>query len=139
MENAPVVEMLSKTSLFADLPRPQLEAIVHEYDEEAFAAGQRIVRQGMSGSGVYVILEGEALVVRGDHEIARLSRGDFFGEGSILSGDDPSADVVAVTFVRCLVIPGPAFERFLLDHPQVMLRMLRAVSLRLRGMLEWRA
>ena len=134
-----LVEMLAKTSLFADLSRPQLEGVVHRLEEEAFAEGQRVVRQGMSGGGVYVILEGEAVVSRGEQEIARLGRGDFFGEGSILTGDQPSADVVAATLLRCLVIPAPDFERFLLEHPQVMLRMLRAVSLRLRGMLEWRA
>ena len=134
-----LVETLAKTSLFADLTRPQLEAVVHQLEEEAFAEGQRVIRQGMSGSGVYVILEGEAVVSRGDQEIARLGRGDFFGEGSILTGDPPSADVVAATLLRCLVVPAPDFERFLLERPQVMLRMLRAVSMRLRGMLEWRA
>jgi CRP-like cAMP-binding protein len=139
VEGPSLVEMLSKTSLFSDLSRPELEVIVHDLEEEAFGEGQRVVRQGMSGSGVYVILEGEAVVRRGDEEIARLGRGDFFGEGAVLTGDHPSADVVAVTLLRCLVIPAPELERFLLEHPQVMLRMLRAVSLRLRGMLEWRA
>jgi CRP-like cAMP-binding protein len=133
-----IVDSLAQMSLFADLPRSQLEAVAHSFDDEVFAAGQRVLRKGLSGSGVYVILEGEAIVSRDGEEIARLHRGDFFGEVSVLVGSMPSADVVAATLLRCLVIPGPEVERFLLERPQVMLRMLRAVANRLRGMLEWR-
>lgn len=133
---ASLVETLAQTSLFADLSRPELEAVLHEVDEEAFTEGQRVMRQGLSGSGLYIIVDGAAVVRREGEEIARLGRGDFFGEGSVLTGDSPSADVVAVTLLRCLVIPRPEVERFLLERPPVMLRMLRVVSLRLRGLLE---
>lgn len=129
---------LAQTALFADLTPAQVEAVVHTFDDEMFAEGQRVLRKGLSGTGVYVILEGEAVVSRDGVEIARLGRGDFFGEVSVLTGDPPSADVVAATLLRCLVIPRPDVERFLLERPEVMLRMLRTVAARLRGMLEWR-
>lgn len=129
---------LAQTALFADLTPAQVEAVVHTFDDEVFAEGQRVLRKGLSGTGVYVILEGEAVVSRDGVEIARLGRGDFFGEVSVLTGDPPSADVVAASLLRCLVIPRPEVERFLLERPEVMLRMLRTVAARLRGMLEWR-
>ena len=138
MEAAPLVDTLAQTSLFADLTRPQLEAVAHEFEEEAFGVGQKVLRQGLSGSGLYVILDGSAVVTRDDREIARLGRGDFFGEISILTDVPPTSDVVAETLLRCLVIPRPDLERFLLERPQVMLRMLRSEANRLRGMLEWR-
>jgi CRP-like cAMP-binding protein len=65
-------------------------------------------------------------------------RGDFFGEVSALTGEPPTADVVAVTMLRCLVIPGPQLERLLLDRPELMLRLLRMEARRLRATLEWR-
>lgn len=136
--SAPLVELLAKTSLFADLSRTQLEAVAHELEEEVFGEGQRVLRQGLSGSGLYVILDGEARVTHDGEEIARLGRGDFFGEISILTDGPPTSDVVAVTLLRCLVIPRPDVERFLLERPPVMLRMLRSEANRLRGMLEWR-
>jgi CRP-like cAMP-binding protein len=37
------------------------------------------------------------------------------------------------------VIPRPDVERFLLERPRVMLRMLRAEANRLRSMLEWQS
>ena len=45
-------------------------------------------------------------------------RGDFFGEVSILLGEPPIADVVATRPLRCLVLPGPQVEPFLIAHPQ---------------------
>jgi CRP/FNR family cyclic AMP-dependent transcriptional regulator len=139
VEATSLTETLAQTSLFADLTRPQLEAVAHEFEEEAFGEGQRVIRQGLSGSGLYVILDGNAVVSRDGEEIARLGRGDFFGEISILTDGPPTSDIVATTLLRCLVIPRPEVERFLLDRPQVMLRMLRSEANRLRGMLEWQA
>ena len=135
---APIVDSLAQMALFADLSRAQLEVVAQSFEDEMFAEGQRVLRHGLSGSGVYVILEGEAVVSRDGQEIARLYRGDFFGEVSVLTDEVPSADVAAATLLRCLVIPRPELEPFLLERPEVMLRMLRAVAGRLRGMLEWR-
>ena len=133
------VDALAQMTLFADLNRAQVEAVAHSFDEEAFAEGQRVLRHGLSGSSFYVILDGEAEVVIDGVERARLGRGDFFGEISALTGDVPSADVIAATLLRCLVIPSTELEEFLLERPRVMLRMLRAEANRLRGMLEWQS
>jgi CRP-like cAMP-binding protein len=134
---ADIVESLGGVPLFADLPRPQLEEIAHTFDEEIVPEGQRVLRQGLSGSNLYVILEGEAAVILSGEEIARLSRGDFFGEVSVLLGEPPTADVTARTALRLVVIPGPKVRDFLLRHPKVMFQMLRTVTLRLRNTLAW--
>ena len=102
-----------------------------------FAAGERVLRKGLTGGNFYVILEGEAAVELDGRQLARLGRGDFFGEISALIGDPPTADVVAVTILRCLVIPGQQLERLLLDRPQLALRLLRMEARRLRNTLEW--
>jgi hypothetical protein len=46
--------------------------------------------------------------------------------------------VLAETLLRCLVVPGTMVEAFLLDHPPVMLRMLKAEARRVRGANRWR-
>ena len=125
--------------LFADLPSPQLTEIAHTFEEVAFADGERVLRQGVSGSGFYVILDGEAKVVVDGDPRARLARGDFFGEISILLGEAPIADIVATRPLRCLVLAGPQVEPFLIDHPRVLYRMLQAQSRRLRAANRWRS
>jgi CRP-like cAMP-binding protein len=127
------VENLSKLALFADLTGPELESVAHSLDEEVFAPRQRVLRQGLSGHGLYVIVDGEAAVELEGRELARLGRGDFFGELSLLTGERPMADVVAVSLLRCVVLAGPEVEEFLVRRPRVMFRMLQAVARRLRN------
>jgi CRP-like cAMP-binding protein len=133
-----LAENLGRFSLFADLERPQLEAIADTDWERWFSDGERVLRRGVSGSGFYVVLEGEASVQIGGEELSRLRTGDFFGEVSTLIGTEPTADLVAAGPLRCLEIPGPKLEAFLLDYPRVMLRMLQTEARRLREALEWR-
>src|SRR4029078_6323662 len=105
-----IAETLGPLALFADLTPSQLEAIAHSHEEDVFAAGERVLRRGLSGGNFYVILEGEASVERECEARAKLARGDFFGEVSALTGEPPTTDVVAVTMLRCLVIPAPQLE-----------------------------
>ena len=135
---AEVQDVLARLSLFADLPPAHLEGIAHRFDEEVFPEGERVLRKDLKGSGLFVILEGEAVVRVGEEEVARFAPGDFFGEISLLNGEPPSADVVALTMLRCLVIPGPEFEPFLLEHPRVLYRLLQAEARRLRATTEWK-
>ncbi|MFL5945368.1 MAG: cyclic nucleotide-binding domain-containing protein [Gaiellaceae bacterium] len=134
---ASYVEMLARLSLFADLTHPQLEALAHSFEEEVFAHGQRVIRQDVTGGGFYVILDGEAKVVIDGTERARLSRGDFFGEMSILTDEPPTADVVATSLLRCLIIPDNELKEFLLRQPSVMYRMLQIEARRLRAANVW--
>ena len=136
---AEVQDVLARLSLFADLAPAQLEAIAHRFDEEVFEEGERVLRKDLKGSGLFVILHGEAVVRIGDVEVTRFGPGEFFGEISLLTGDPPVADVVALTMLRCLVIPGPDFERFLLENPRVLYRMLQAEARRLRTTTEWKS
>jgi CRP-like cAMP-binding protein len=135
----PIVDTIAGFALFADLTTPQLEAVAHTLDEQLFAEGDRVLRQGLTGSGFYVILEGTCSIRVDGEERATLSRGEFFGEVSILLGEAPVADVVALSQLRCLVLPGPAVEAFLVGHPRVMYRMLQASARRLRNANRWRS
>jgi CRP-like cAMP-binding protein len=132
-----VAERLSQLALFADLTPMQVEAIAHSFDESVFQADERVLRRGLSGGNFYVILEGEAHVVVGDQVLRSLGRGDFFGEIAALTGETPSADVVAETILRCLVIPPQELERLLLERPQMMLRLLRVEARRLQSSGQW--
>ena len=126
-------DVLGGLALFADLTRPQLEAITHIFEEVRFSPGDRILREGFTGNGFYVILEGEAVFSRDDVEGGRLAKGDFFGEVSALLGEPPISDVVAASDLRCLLLGGPQLQEFLEEHPKVMYRMLQAEAARLRN------
>jgi CRP-like cAMP-binding protein len=134
-----IVDTLAGLALFADLSRPQLEEVVHTFEEEWFADGQRVLRQGFRGTGLYLILDGEVSVRIDGEERARLGRGEYFGEVSVLLGEPPVADVVATGPVRCVVLSSPDVEPFLLAHPTIVYRMLQSQARRLRSANLWRS
>ncbi len=138
-QRAEIVDTLAGLTLFADLTRPQLEAVAHTFEEEWFTEGQRILRQGIAGSAFYVILEGEVAIRIDGQTRSTLGRGDYFGEISVLLGGVPIADVVATRPVRCLVLPGPELEGFLLTYPRVIFRMLQAQARRLQRTTQWQS
>ena len=134
-----IVDEIAGFALFADLATPQLERVAHTFEEQVYAEGERVLRQGLSGSAFNVILDGDAKVVIDGNERATLGRGDYFGEVSILLGEPPGADVIATRTLRCLVLAGQSVQPFLLDNPTVMFRMLQAQSRRLRNANRWRS
>lgn len=139
MDTDEIVEILSSFALFADLGRTDLQAVSHTFEEESFAEGQRILRQGFSGTGFYLILQGEASVVIDGQERSRLARGDFFGEISILLDEPPNADITALSPLICIVLPRDQLTQWLLAKPTVTLRMLQAEVRRLRLASRWRS
>ena len=134
-----LADTLGRLALFADLSRPELETLAHTVEEEVFADGQRVLRAGLSGAGFFVILEGHAAIEIDGQQPWTLGPGDFFGEASVLTGEPPSADVVAKGLLRCVVVAGPDLEGFLLERPHLLLRLLREEAHRLRSALEWRS
>ena len=134
-----LADALAGFALFADLNAPQLLGVAGSFEEVAFADGERVLRQGLTGSGFYVILEGSAEVRIDGTARSTLNRGDFFGEVSILLGEPPTADIVALSPLRCLLLGPSRVAPFLLAHPPVMFRMLQAQARRLRNANRWRS
>jgi CRP-like cAMP-binding protein len=132
-----VVNTIAAFSLFADLTGPQLEEVAHAFDEAFFGEGERILRQGVTGSGFYIILEGTAAVRVNGADRSSLKAGDFFGEISCLLGEVPVADIVATQGLRCLVLPAAQLEGFLTAHPRVMYRLLQGEARKVKNTTKW--
>ncbi len=132
-----VVDILAGFALFADLTTPELESLVETFGEESFKDGDRVLRQGLTGSNFYVILEGSASLRVDGVDRATLRPGDYFGEISCLLGVPPTADIVAQDRLRCLMLPGKQLEPFLVSHPHIMYRLLQGEARKLRTTTRW--
>lgn len=133
-----LIDTLAGFTLFGDLSRAQLEGIAHTFEEELFPEGQRIIRQGFTGTGFYVILEGDVAVIVDGRERARMTRGDFFGDVSVLLDEEPIADVVALSQVRALSLARDDLYSVMKALPDVTIRMLQTTLRRLRSATQWR-
>jgi CRP/FNR family cyclic AMP-dependent transcriptional regulator len=128
--------LLSGVDLFDALGPRALGWIAAMATEVEFPAGRYIARQGEVGSGVFVIAQGRARVVRGDEEVANFGPGDFFGELSVIDRAPRVASVVAAEPTTCLAIAAWDFLALLDKNPKLMKAVLLAVVERLRATTE---
>jgi CRP-like cAMP-binding protein len=101
-----------------------------------YAAGDVIFQQGELGTEMFIIQEGEVDIVKHingeSHALSHLEKGDFFGEMAVLESVPRTADAIAKTEVRALVINGARFDEMLRKNPEVAVRIIRKYSKRLR-------
>jgi CRP/FNR family transcriptional regulator, cyclic AMP receptor protein len=100
-------------------------------------AGTPLVRRGDPGDSMYLIEEGRIRISVKDadgHEatLAELASGEFFGEMAIIDGQPRSADATVVENARLAVLSREHFRSFLNTHPDIVLRILSAMTHRLR-------
>ena len=68
---------------------------------------------------------------------ATLRSGDYFGEISCLLGEAPTADIVALGPLRCLILASSQVEAFLKSNPTVMFRLLQGEARKVRTTTKW--
>ena len=127
------VSFLANVPLFADLDEKKRRAMAASGKELSFKQGDTIVAEGATGVGFFLILNGATEVRRGGKVLARLGKGQFFGEMSLIDGSPRSADVVATAATTCWALTSWAFESLVKSNPEIALVMLREMAKRLRG------
>ncbi len=90
-----------------------------------------IVKTGQMGREMFVILSGEVRVLAGPDkaEVARLKRGDIFGELAYLSEVPRTADVVTTDETELLVLSQEIVRRIMDKMPAIAARVLFNLSL----------
>lgn len=86
---------LRQIPLFSSLSERELRRVAKYVGEEEVAAGDALVEQGTFSWAFFVILEGEAEVVRDGRHLAELGAGDFLGEAGVMQRAPRNASVVA--------------------------------------------
>lgn len=110
-ELSAISEELNNFSIFKTLNDHEVKEIVSFFKIQDFKKGQIILRKGDRGEKLFVILSGEIEII-GDYgiTIAKLGRGEIFGEMSLLTGNPISAKVKAVENTKTMCISGKYFR-----------------------------
>lgn len=128
---------MKKRGRYEKLP-PEAVAYLRRGGEEApFADGEIIVRRGDPGKAFYVVLSGTVevrLTAEGDCRLplVRLEEGSFFGEMSILTEQEVSADVVALGPVVLLRYPAELFPRALSESDSLRAHIMAGLAANLQ-------
>ena len=134
-------KLLGKQFLFAPLAPAELERLLGFAHLAQFRAGKAIFTQGSPGDSLIVVLEGEVRISAPSADgrevvFAVIEPGQSFGEVALLDGKDRTADAIAQTDCRLLVIHRRDFVPFLKEHPDIPLRLLPILCAQIRRMSE---
>jgi len=127
-----LVEMLQSVPLFSGLKDKQIKTVLGSGKQLRFDTGDQIVKEGDSGVGFYLIVDGNVEVRRKGKLLSKLGSGDFFGEMSLLDKQPRSADVVATTPVTCFGLTSWAFSGIVRSEPDIAVNLMQELAKRLR-------
>jgi CRP/FNR family transcriptional regulator, cyclic AMP receptor protein len=82
-------------AVFSNLPEQSLAGVAGALEEKEVMAGQEIIREGDFGDRLYVVVNGEYEVLKGDQVIAKVGERSVFGEMAVLDPEIRSATVRA--------------------------------------------
>ncbi len=98
----------------------------------SFQQGQNLFLEGEESQDLYVLMDGELDVLKGEQVINILSEpGALFGEMSFLMGDRRTATIRGRSPGQALAIPRPEVRNFLKDFPEMGQNMARVLAQRL--------
>lgn len=124
-------QQLASVPLLAGLNSRVRRRLAETGKRRTYDAGDDIVRQGSTGTALYIVLSGEARVERDGERLGSVKAGDFFGELALIEEHPRSATVVADSDTECLLFPAWEFTALLEEHPEIAVPIMRALIQRL--------
>lgn len=124
--------VFNSVPLFSSLKPKELDTIAKAGKLQSYDAGETIVEEGRAGVGFFFIVDGDVQVRQRGKTIAKLSKGQFFGEMALIDGQPRTADVVAVTPTECFALSAWSFASLVKTEPNIALGMMKELVRRLR-------
>jgi len=134
-------ELLKEVPLFHLLDDAERIELAARLDMVQFAAGQMVFEYGDPGDAIFVISSGEAEVFfkndTGERIVLEVAtRGDFFGELSMLDTGTRSSSVIATQDMTALRLDRSDLEKFVELRPQAAMDLLAAMGKQQRAAVE---
>jgi len=127
-----VMRQLAALDLFAGADRALLDTLAERCVEIEVPKGRELTSAGAEAREFVVIVDGYAVVSIAGVPISYLGAGSCFGEMSLIDGRARTADVVALSPMRLIVIAREDFLAMLERSPEFCGRVLTVVVGRLR-------
>jgi CRP-like cAMP-binding protein len=135
------LKLLANVELFSDFSVKQLEAVSRVARTKTLQRREELFHKNDRGEQVYVVASGKlkALTtsVEGDDVVfSILGPGEVFGEVALLGAMPRTATVRAIEDCRLLVIDRRDFMSFLRTNPEVSVKLLSVLAIRLKRVSE---
>ena len=131
-KNDLIASLLSNFSIFESVDEFNIRAIVPLLKINRYPKGAIVLRKGAPAQNFYILLSGTAAVLDDSMTcLSRLSKGDVFGEMSLISGDPVGATIKVVEPASMVAIEGSDFKDIINKFPSVQMYLSRLLTKRL--------
>lgn len=131
---ADVERALERLPLFQPLAHDLLHELAMHTERRLYAHGELVIQQGDYGEELFIVERGKVEVVvdrhHGMEHVATLGTRDFFGEMSLLTGEQRRATVRAEGEVALLVVSKEALQPILEASPELATHISDALAQR---------
>lgn len=138
-EAHPTLLDLKKIPLFSGLSAEDVEALQSALQVRKYSAGARVFNEGDPVRGFYVVQKGSVKIFktspRGQEQVLHVvPPGQTFAEAAVFMGGGYPASTECLEDTELLFVEREAFVRRLKHDPELALRMMAGISLKLRRM-----
>lgn len=128
-------EFLKKVPLFSSIPESQIREMAGLFTTDTYERGAVVCRQGEDADTMFIIRSGVVGVQAdqgdGEHFLAELHRGDFFGEMALLANAPRNATVRVVLDAVIFSLSREAFQTLLSQNKSMGLYLSRVYARRI--------
>jgi len=123
-ETAAAMAALRGIEFFRNFEETELRPLAANMKSQSFAPGEAILKQGEPGDSAYIVKRGSVQILLSNGsglsgEVARAGPGDFFGEMSLLTGENRTATVKALDQVDCYRLSKPDLDPVFAARPEL--------------------
>ena len=131
-ELASMLHLLSDFAFFKNIDEENLEKVVNFFRLNKLEKDDIVIRKGDPGGNFYIIITGSVNVINdGGMTITTLSKGDVFGEMSLICNDSVGATIQVRDPSSILYIDRKNFQKILEQYPSIQLYFTRLMAKRL--------
>jgi len=119
-----LVDILKQIPLLDKLSKRELKTITKFAYQRAFEPNEFVFQAGQPGAAMFIIKEGEVKIVKQNSEleyieIAKLRKGDIFGELALLDSSPRSAGALVSEPTKAIAIFREDLNKLLDTHPEI--------------------
>jgi cGMP-dependent protein kinase 1 len=102
--NNEAFKVLKNVQILRSLKNEKLQALIQVMKLEKYSTGDVIVEQNSMGNSLYILKSGKVQVTIDNHVVRAITKHGYFGERSIMFGQNRTATVTATEPVECWVL-----------------------------------
>lgn len=127
-----VLDRIGHIEMLHSLTPSEMQAIIPLLKPLKVDPGTVLCREGTPGDALFMIVDGEADILKGTQRLAVLGPGEMFGEMALLTGEERSATVMARTPMELYELDRGDFDAMLTRSPHLASGLSRILARRLR-------